>query len=404
MRSKPIENVPAERQREGNVAKQPAIVELLDRAEVLICAGPGGVGKTTTAAALGIAAARRGRRTVCVTIDPARRLADSLGLPALSHEARLVEEPWGSRAAGGTLSVMQLDPKHTFDELVARHTPSEALRQRIFGNRLYAQLSTHLAGVHEYMALESLTALRQDDRFDLVVLDTPPSRNAIDFLTAPERVSRALDGSVMQWLVASSAGRARGLLTSGLSRVLSVMGKITGGALLEQMGRLIADLDGVLGNFGERARAVSRALRSPEVHFAVVASPTPEAIAEGLRLARYLSREAMQVSAFVANRVEPPPPEVDEESVRRTLSAEASLSPEAVRSLARATLAERDRVAALAAQQAGGLSELQRALTALQPPCRVLVTAPDLGEELAALAGLCRLAEALVSPAASASG
>jgi anion-transporting ArsA/GET3 family ATPase len=180
--------------------------EIVDRHRVLVCLGSGGVGKTTTSAAIALRAALQGRRTLCLTIDPAKRLANSLGLSELRGEEQLIDpgslESQGLRMRG-SLSAMMLDMKHTFDELVARYAASPAQRQRILSNRIYQYVSTSLAGTQEYMAMEKLHAMRGDPRFDFIVLDTPPTTNALDFLEAPQKLVGAIDSPVMRWFVQS---------------------------------------------------------------------------------------------------------------------------------------------------------------------------------------------------------
>src|SRR6185295_19020696 len=179
---------------------------LLETRRVILCVGCGGVGKTTTAAALGLAAAMSGKRTLCLTIDPARRLAESMGLWRMTTEEQGVD-PERLREAGvkitGSLTVMMLDTKSTFDDLIARYASSPLVRDRILENKLYRYISTSLAGTQEYMAMEKLYAIKQDPRWDLIVVDTPPTSNALDFLDAPDRMIDALDSAVLRWLVSA---------------------------------------------------------------------------------------------------------------------------------------------------------------------------------------------------------
>ena len=177
---------------------------LLDDHRVVLCVGSGGVGKTTITAALGLAAAQRGQRVLCLTIDPAKRLANSLGLDRMTGEATRVDDAL-FRAAGvevsGSLTVMMLDTKRTFDELVVRHASSPEARDRILNNRLYQYVSTSLAGTQEYMAMEKLLSVKRDTAYDLIILDTPPTSNALDFLDAPNRLINALDSAAMRWFI-----------------------------------------------------------------------------------------------------------------------------------------------------------------------------------------------------------
>ena len=179
-----------------------SLAPLIDSHKVALAVGCGGVGKTTVSAAMALSAARAGKRVLCLTIDPARRLANALGLDELTGEAHEVSaERLASVgvSGSGSLTVMMLDTKQTFDELVTRHASSPAARDRILNNRLYQYVSTSLAGTQEYMAMEKLVAVNSDPSFDLIVLDTPPTSNALDFLDAPERLVEAIDSAAMRW-------------------------------------------------------------------------------------------------------------------------------------------------------------------------------------------------------------
>lgn len=300
---------------------------ILQRRRVLVCAGPGGVGKTTTAAALAVVAARSGRKVAALTVDPARRLADSLGIRdpgarAEELDPRLWSEP-GRAPSGGRLSVMMMDTKRTFDELVERHASSPRARDRILQNRLYSYLSSHLAGAHEYMAMEKLLSVSRDESFDLIVLDTPPTHDALDFLSAPERMVGALDSSVLSWMgqaLQPGRGLSLGLVARGVSRVLGTMGRITGRDLLEQLAGFIVDLNDLFGGFRQRATAVAQAFRGPEFGFVLVSSPRLGALEESLRLGRQLSLERMTLDAFVVNRVPRSGGDASAAEVERALS------------------------------------------------------------------------------------
>lgn len=282
---------------------------LLERHRVILCVGSGGVGKTTVAAALGLAAANRGKRVLCLTIDPARRLANSLGLDRMTHEAREVDLG-GFRRPGrpttGSLSVMMLDTKRTFDELVTRHASSDQARDRILNNRLYQYVSTSLAGTQEYMAMEKLLAVRRDTDFDLIVLDTPPTSNALDFLDAPERMIGALDSAAMRWLIQAfeSSGRfSLNLVAKSVAVVLRGIGKLTGGGFLEQMSEFVADLNDLFGGFRQRAEEVSAAFRGDEFAYVIVTTPAPAALREAVFFAERLEEQGMSHDGFVVNRV-----------------------------------------------------------------------------------------------------
>jgi anion-transporting ArsA/GET3 family ATPase len=280
---------------------------------VLITVGAGGVGKTTTAAALAVAAAARGRRVLCLTIDPAKRLAESLGIDAMTTEA-VVVDPERFRAADvahtGSLTVMMLDTKRTFDELVQKHSSSPEKAQRLLQNRLYRYVSTSLAGTQEYMAMEKLTMVKGDPRYDLIVLDTPPTTNALDFLDAPERLMGALDSAATRWFVdafQSTGTHSLNVLAKSAALILRAIGKITGGGLLEDMSRLISELNELFGGFRERAAMVQEELRGADVDFVLVTSPAPMSVREVLYFSERLASSRMPRGAFVVNRVRMPP-------------------------------------------------------------------------------------------------
>jgi anion-transporting ArsA/GET3 family ATPase len=285
------------------------IASLLNSHRVLVTCGAGGVGKTTTAAALGVAAARRGKRVLVLTIDPARRLAESLGIDMESAEAMTVD-PARFAAAGypatGSLTAMMLDTKRTFDELVRKHSSSAERAEKLLGNKLYQQISSSLAGTQEYMAMEKLVAVKDDPRFDLVILDTPPTPNALDFLDAPQKLVDALDSAAMRWFIEAfeSSGKfSLNILAKSASVVLKGLGKITGGEFLADMAEVLSQLDDLFGGFKERAAKVQAFLASDDVRFLVVASPSPVAVQEGLFFAGRLRESRMPCGGFVLNQV-----------------------------------------------------------------------------------------------------
>ncbi len=287
----------------------PSLLELLDKHRVILCVGCGGVGKTTVAAALGLAAARRGQNALCLTIDPARRLANSLGLDRLTSEAQSVEKELFERAGldvKGSLTVMMLDTKATFDELVARHASSPEARDRILHNQLYQYVSTSLAGTQEYMAMEKLLDVKGDERFDVIILDTPPTSHALDFLEAPERLVGALDSAAMRWFLQAFDGSRRfslNLVAKGVAVVLRGIGKMTGGGFLEQVAEFVTDLNDLFGGFKERAREVASAFRGGEFAYVLVTTPSPPALKEAMYFADRLSSQGMKHDALVVNRV-----------------------------------------------------------------------------------------------------
>ena len=283
--------------------------ELLDSHRVVVCVGSGGVGKTTTAASLGLAAACRAKRVLVLTIDPAKRLANSLGLNEMTTEEQQIETRLFESAGiecKGTLSAMMLDTKRTFDELVSKFASSEERKQRILNNKLYQYMSTSLAGTQEYMAMEKLYAVKNDMRYDLIVLDTPPTSNALDFLDAPERLVGLVDSPATRWFIEAFEGAGKfsfNLLQKGAQFLLKGLANFTGAAFLEEVATFIVDLNDLFGGFRERAKKVADALRSPEVAFVLVTSPSPLAVEESLYFSDKLAGANMRRSAFVINQV-----------------------------------------------------------------------------------------------------
>lgn len=295
------------------------IANLLRSRRVIITVGAGGVGKTTTSAALGVAAARLGRRVLCLTIDPARRLAESLGIGEMSADAAEVD-PARFAAAGipmpGSLTAMMLDTKRTFDELVIKYSSTPEKAESLLNNKLYQYVSTSLAGTQEYMAMEKLVAVKSDPRYDLILLDTPPTANALDFLDAPERLIEALDSATMKWFVEAfqTTGKLSfNVLAKSAAVVLRGIGRITGGGFLEAMAEFITEMNDLFGGFKQRAQSVQTALRNPEVAFVLVTSPSPMSIREVRYFAERLDEFAMPRAAFVVNRFRLPPALANEE-------------------------------------------------------------------------------------------
>jgi anion-transporting ArsA/GET3 family ATPase len=269
---------------------------------IVVCCGSGGVGKTTTAAALALRAAEEhGRRTVVLTIDPARRLAQSLGLTELSNTPRQVKDVKATN--GGELHAMMLDMKRTFDEVVLAHT-DEKRAGDIFANPFYQAMSSTFSGTQEYMAMEKLGQLHAKDEWDLIVVDTPPSRSALDFLDAPQRLSRFLDGRMLRLLLAPArSGRSMfSLVTASFGVFSKAITKILGSQLLGDLSGFVAALDTTFGGFRERAERTYRILQAPETAFLVVAAPEPDAIREAAFFADRLSRDRMPLLGLVLNR------------------------------------------------------------------------------------------------------
>ena len=271
----------------------------------LVCCGSGGVGKTTTAAALALRAAARGRRVVVLTIDPARRLAQSMGLEELDNEPRVV--PGTETDSGGELQAMMLDMRRTFDEMVSGHaTPDRA--QAIFDNPFYQTISTSFSGTQEYMAMEKLGQLAATGRWDLIIVDTPPSRSALDFLDAPQRLSSFLDGRMIRLLSAparAGGSALRKLVGSTFNLFAKAVSTILGGQMLSDASAFVQAFDTLFGGFQERATATYQLLRAPGTAFVVVASPEPDALREASYFVERLGSERMPLAGLVLNRTHP---------------------------------------------------------------------------------------------------
>ncbi|RZS41306.1 arsenite efflux ATP-binding protein ArsA [Herbihabitans rhizosphaerae] len=272
---------------------------------VLVCCGSGGVGKTTTAAALALRAAERGRKTVVLTIDPARRLAQSLGLRELGNTPKTVAVEGFSPK--GELSAMMLDMRRTFDDMVLAHAGEQRAKE-VLANPFYKTISSSFSGTQEYMAMEKLGQLAAEGSWDLIIVDTPPSRSALDFLDAPQRMSRALDGRMIKLL--SAPGRAGGwgirkVVGAGFTLFAKAVGTIVGGQMLADASAFVQAFDGMFGGFRERARKTYELLRSGGTAFLVVAAPEPDALREASYFTERLESESMPLAGLVVNRTHP---------------------------------------------------------------------------------------------------
>ena len=296
---------------------------LLDSASIIVCCGAGGVGKTTTSAALALRAAERGRKVCVLTIDPARRLAQSMGLTELDNTPRAVAgvDP----AADGSLDAMMLDMKRTFDEIVLSHADPQRAQQ-ILANPFYVSLSSSFAGTQEYMAMEKLGQLKAERRWDLIVVDTPPSRSALDFLDAPQRLGRFLDGRMIRLLLAPAKAGGRGVMkvfTVGLNVFTNVLTRILGGEALKDLSLFVASLETMFGGFRERADQTYRLLKEPGTAFVVVAVPERDALREAAYFVERLATERMPLAGLVLNRMHTT--EAAGLSVERSLAAAEQL-------------------------------------------------------------------------------
>lgn len=291
----------------GSVPPVLDVDALLDDAAtgIIVCCGSGGVGKTTTSAALALRAAERGRKVVVLTIDPARRLAQAMGIEELDNTPRPVTGVEGD----GALDAMMLDMKSTFDEVVLSQATPEKARQ-ILDNPFYIALSTSFAGTQEYMAMEKLGQIRAqaqaDGAYDLIVVDTPPSRSALDFLDAPERLSSFLDGRFIRLMLAPARGPAK-LMSAGFGLVTGALTKILGAQILTDLQTFVSALDTVFGGFRARAQATYALLQAPGTAFVVVAAPEPDALREAAYFVERLTEDHMPLAGLVVNRASPEP-------------------------------------------------------------------------------------------------
>jgi anion-transporting ArsA/GET3 family ATPase len=359
-----------------------SVDSILDGKRVCICAGSGGVGKTTTAAAIAAGMAARGKKVAVLTIDPAKRLADSLGLPELGNVEQQVDPALfadaGIDLAGGELWAMQLDAKATFDDVVAKHAPDAETRDRVLENRIYKQISNALAGSQEYMAMEKLFELHAEDRYDLLVLDTPPSRNALDFLEAPKRLTQFIEGRSLQVFLRPT-GIGMKVFGRGSAMGLSVLKRITGVDLLQDIAEFFQAFSGMVGGFRERARRVNELLAARETSFLVVCGPQGEPITEAVYFHRKLVEAALPFGGVIVNKVHYVP---EVEVVDERLGAELTDV------LGDADLAERVRAnfadyRALAERDATNIARLTREMKA-----RRVIRVPYLDDDVHDLSGL----------------
>lgn len=367
------------------------MAQLLDEARCLVCVGPGGVGKTSTSAALAIEAGRRGRRTVVLTIDPARRLANALGLPEIGSVERDLP-PSAFTEAGlepprARVSAAMLDIAEAWDEMVRTHHPDPEQRERLLNNRLYHALSTALAGSQEYMAMEKLHRLaeRPDDRPDLIVLDTPPATHALDFLEAPSKIIDALDNDATRWILEAGApGRRRRLLDSGSSLFLKTIARFTGMELLQELAELLSAFSAMFDGWRDRARAVQDLLAAEGTRFCVVGSPTPLGRTEAEAFVLRLRERSLRVGGLVLNRATPELPPADPDAFR---AAAAELDPAWVELLVSNAQAQ----AARAGEERAGAEALKTRL-GLRP-----VVVPELEADVQDLASLDALGHRLLT-------
>jgi anion-transporting ArsA/GET3 family ATPase len=320
------------------------LATLVGSSRLIVCCGSGGVGKTTTAAALGVLAARQGRKVQVMTVDPARRLAQAMGLTELDDEPRRV-----ALAADGELWAMMLDTKRAFDRLVERHAPDARVRDAIFANPYYQQLSRSLAGSRELVAMERVLEAVQDGGFDLLVVDTPPSQHALDFLDAPRRLIDLLDGSMTGWLLRPYGFAARlqfQWFRQSSSAALKLLERVAGVQVLADLSEFLLAFSGMFDGFRERSHRVRSLLREPTSAFLLVCAPEPVSLSQVNRFDVRLSAEGLQVAGVLVNRVHAAPEGVDARvpgSERLELSADqrAALADATDRSFSQEPLPDR---------------------------------------------------------------
>ncbi len=364
--------------------RSPHLAKRLKGKRTIVCLGAGGVGKTTTSAALGFGLAARGAKVAVVTIDPARRLAAALGLGELSGEPRRIDPALLAEqgvSEPGELWAMALDAKRTFDDVIARLAPDEATREEILENPVYRELSSAVSGVQELGAVTKLYELDREHDFDVIVLDTPPSRNALDFLRAPENMLRFLEGRALKVFLAPGGVAAR-FLGRGTGLVFAIFARVTGVDMLGELSTFFKSLTSVIDGFGERVRGVAELLREETTAFLIVTSPEQEPAREAMFLAEQLRDERLRCDATIVNRVHRYG--LDGHSAEEV---EAFLAPDLGESLARRAAHNLADFDVLARRDRETIAHLGQELEEQNP-----VIVPHLDEEIQDLAGLARIA------------
>ena len=288
----------------------PSLLDVLLERRIVVCVGSGGVGKTTTAASFGLAAARRGKRALVLTIDPARRLANSLGLATLGHQVQQIDPALvrqGAPSQTGELWAMMLDQKQAFDEVVARHAKDPAAVKRILANPVYAQISGSLAGAQEYAAMAQLHEFDKSGKWDTIIVDTPPTAHALDFLDAPRKLSEAIDSPAIDWFrkLQGEGGSRWSIVGKSGAFILKRLAKFVGSKFIDDLGVFFTEFNDILGGFRQRAEETFALLRQPRVGFVLVASPEPMAVHEALAFHARLAQAGMPFIGFVVNKVHP---------------------------------------------------------------------------------------------------
>lgn len=380
-----------------------SLAALVQDRRLLVCVGPGGVGKTTVSAAIGVLAATRGKRALVLTIDPARRLADALALDGLTDASSRVPLERLARATDelGELHAAMVDTGASFDALIGRIAPDVETRDRVLANRVYLAVSRSLARSHAYVAMERLYQALRTEPHDLVVLDTPPARNAVDILDAPKSLARFLDARIVDWLLPGQAPRGlAGLFARGGQVAVSLLRRVTGPELLDAILEFLQIFAELRPGFLERAEAIDAALRDASTGYVLVASGNPSAIDDAMWLREDLQRRLIEVDAVVVNGSYEP---VDPLDLRRIVESVPPLRPESLPEALRGDAellsglrAIRQRAAAVNAEThafvAGMTAELRSGT--------IVLRTPRFAEEVRDLPALERLAEFLERPGA----
>lgn len=376
----------------------PTLSEVLAQARCVVCVGQGGVGKTSTSAALAIEAARQGRRTAVLTIDPARRLANALGLPEIGNIEREVPkaafEAAGLEAPEGKLTALMLDIKQAWDEVVDSYHPDPERKQRLLQNRLYEAMSSALAGSQEYMAMEKLYQLstRTEDRLDVIILDTPPANHAVDFLEAPSRMLDALDNDATRWLL-EPYERRRGLASrifdAGSGLFIRTISRFTGTELLEDLAELLSGFQGMFQGFRDRAAAVRTILAAADTSFVVVSTPSEAGLVDARAFRDRLRERQLRVGSVVLNRATPAPFSAGEAPAPEALARALASTPELAARL--------EALAMERAEEALAHREAAEELALETEGCAV-VAVPQLPRDVHDLEGLERLRQGLFAP------
>ncbi|HVX32678.1 MAG TPA: ArsA-related P-loop ATPase [Solirubrobacterales bacterium] len=365
--------------------ESPTLADVLEGKEVVICAGSGGVGKTTTSAAIAAGLAARGLKVCVLTIDPAKRLADSLGLEELGNDARRVDPRLLEREGveiTGELWAMQLDPKQTFDELIARQAPDEESRDRVLNNPIYQQISGALAGSQEYMAMEKLFELHTEGDFDTLVLDTPPSRNALDFLEAPRRLTQFIEGRSLKVFM-KPTGLAAKVAGRGATVALSVMKRIVGFDLIADLAEFFNAFSGMVDGFQARAKRVNKLLAAPTTCFLVVCGPQGEPIDEAVYFHRKLVEAKLPFGGVIVNKVHYPAEKLRGDARDLPATLVEKLGDEDLAQRVAANFADYQ---ALAERDARNIEHLAREMRATG-----VIRVPYLDEDVHDLAGLAQI-------------